>query len=294
MKNIAGTPYPTGGATSGVYLNYTTVSGTKTMVGGGLYVKGDAQVTLSTSGASAQVFTITQGSTTTTMTVDPVANTTVVRSGSTTLTLVGVPKDLSVSPPQPGTMIYVDGNITSLRGPGQGVAAVQDGAAITITALNDVNITGDVVYKTEPVTTTQNQVPGTPVDTPIPGNDKNQDIGIFTANGNIVLSSPYSNSNLQVDGSLAAIGGSCASSKCGFTVNGYINTFNNIGGQIQTNIFAANMNTQNTYYDRRYTSRAGFAPPWFPSTTITGTAATYTSPPILTVQRTQWVSSSGQ
>jgi hypothetical protein len=288
MKNIAGTPYPTGGATSGVYLNYTTVSGTKTMVGGGLYVKGDAQVTLSTSGASAQVFTIT------TMTVDPVANTTVVRSGSTTLTLVGVPKDLSVSPPQPGTMIYVDGNITSLRGPGQGVAAVQDGAAITITALNDVNITGDVVYKTEPVTTTQNQVPGTPVDTPIPGNDKNQDIGIFTANGNIVLSSPYSNSNLQVDGSLAAIGGSCASSKCGFTVNGYINTFNNIGGQIQTNIFAANMNTQNTYYDRRYTSRAGFAPPWFPSTTITGTAATYTSPPILTVQRTQWVSSSGQ
>jgi hypothetical protein len=294
LKNISGTPYPSGGATSGVYLNYQSVSGTNTIAGGGLYVKGDAQVTLSTSGTSGQVFTIRQGSTTTTMTVNPVANTTVVQSGSTTLTLAGVPKDLSVTPPQPGTMIYVDGTITSLSGPGQGVGAVQDGAAVTITALNDVNITGDVVYKTEPVTVTQNQVPGTPIDTLIPGNDHNQDLGIFTANGNIVLSSSYSNHNLQVDGSQAAIGGSCASNKCGYLVNGFIDTFNNIGGQIQTNIFSANMNTQNTYYDRRYTARAGFAPPWFPSTTITGTASTYTSPPILTVQRTQWVASSGQ
>jgi len=294
LKNITGTAYPTGGATSGVYLNYQNVSGQLTMAGGGLYVKGDAQVTLSTSGSSAQVFTITQGSTTTTMTVDPVANTTVVTSGSTTLTLSGVPTNTSVVPPQPGTMIYVDGTITSLRGPGQGVGAVQDGAAITIVALNDVDITGDVVYKTEPVTVTQNQIPGTPVATLIPGNDKNQDLGIFTANGNIVLSSPYSNQNLQVDGSQAAVGANCASNKCGFLVSGCINTFNNVGGQIQTNIFGACMNTQNTYYDRRYSTKAGFAPPWFPATTVTNTAAATTSPPVLTVQRTNWVASSGQ
>jgi len=71
-----------------------------------------------------------------------------------------------------------------------------------------------------------------------------------------------------VDGSLAAIGSGCASSSCGFTVSGYINTFNNVGGQIQSNIFSANMQTENTYFDRRFTAKANFAPPWFPSTTL--------------------------
>jgi len=201
LQTVSGTPYPKNGATSGVYLNYQSAYGQNTWGGGGLYVEGNAQITLSTSGSSAQVFTITQGSTTTTLTVDPVANTSVVQSGSTTLNLTGVPTNNSLSPPIAGTMIYVDGTITSMSGPGQGVPAIQDGAAVTIVALGDIDITGDVIYKTEPVTVTQNQIPGTPVATLIPGNDKDQDLGIFTANGNIVLSSPYSNHNLQVDGS---------------------------------------------------------------------------------------------
>jgi hypothetical protein len=67
-----------------------------------------------------------------------------------------------------------------------------------------------------------------------------------------------------------------------------------VGGQIQTNIFAACMNTQNTYYDRRYSTVPGFAPPWFPATTVTNISATVTSPPMITPQRTNWISSSGQ
>ena len=124
-------------------------------------------------------------------------------------------------------------------------------------------------------------------DTLIPANNTNQVLGVFTASGNIQLSSPYSNNNLQVDGSLAAIESSCASSSCGFTVSGYINTFNNVGGQIQTNIFGANMSTENTWFDRRFTSLAGFMPPWFPSTTITqgGPLPTNTTP---SVQRVSW------
>jgi Tfp pilus assembly protein PilX len=303
MKTVTGTPYPTGGASSGVYLNYSTnpTTGQLTINGGGLYVEGNANIGLSTSGASAQVFTITQGSpvTTTTMVVDPVANTTVVSSQTgtgpvTTLSLSGVPTNLSLNPPQSGTMIYVDGTITSMSGPGEGVGAIQDGSAVTITALGDINITGDVIYKTEPVTMTQNQIPGTPVATLIPGNDHNQDLGIFTANGSIILSSPYPDDNLQVDGSQAVIGNSCASWSCGFYVNGCINTFNNVGGQIQTNIFGACLNTENTYYDRRYTSRVNFAPPWFPSTTITNTAATTTVAPTITPQRLGWVATTGQ
>jgi hypothetical protein len=223
-----------------------------------------------------------------------VANTTVVTSGGTTLTLAGVPTNLSATPATQGTMIYVDGTITSLAGTGEGAAAIQDGANVTIVAQNDVNITGDVRYKTEPVTEAANQIPSTPVDTLIPGNDKNQDLGIFTANGNIILSSSYADDNLQVDGSQAALGSSCASSSCGFLVNGCINTFNNVGGQIQTNIFGACLNVENTYYDRRYNTKPGFAPPWFPGTTLSQNGSPTVGTPIMTMQRTSWVSSSGQ
>jgi len=189
-------------------------------------------------------------------------------------------------------MIYVDGAITSMSGPGEGVGAIQDGSAVSIVAVSDINITGDVVYKTEPVTMTQ--TPGTTVATLINGNDHNQDLGIFTANGNIILSSPYTDDNLQVDGAQAVIGQNCSSSSCGFLVNGCINTFNNVGGQMQTNIFGACLNTENTYFDRRYTSRPGFGPPWFPSATITNTSSSTTTPPTFTLQRTSWVASSGQ
>jgi hypothetical protein len=194
-------------------------------------------------------------------------------------------------------MLYVDGPIDSLSGLGQGAPAIQDGSQVTITANGQINITGDIVYKTEPVTTTQNQnVPGTnppccngdPVATLIPGHDNNQVLGIFTANGNIDLMSPYQNSNLQVDGALAPLqqGGQYC-----FTCNGgsqYINTFNNVGGQIQSGICGCNMNTENTYYDRRFSSRAGFAPPWFPATTIKSSTsiAPVTVP---TVQHVQWL-----
>ena len=274
LKDVNQNAYPATGSSGGVYLNYVTnpSTGALTMAGGGLYVQGNASILLTAQTGPApsndpqQVISITQGSTTTTMTVDPVANTTVVSSGTTTLTLAGVPANCSnfgappnpkATPPSfcttvpsltsgstPGTMVYVNGTITSMSGPGQGVGAIQDQSAVTISALGDVNITGDVVYKTEPVTTTQNQIPGAPaVATLINGNDHNQDLGIFTANGNIILSTPYSNGNLEVDGAQAVIGQSCASNSCGFLVSGCINTFNNVGGQMQTNIFGACLST---------------------------------------------------
>lgn len=338
LQNINQQPYPTTGAASGVYLNYQNVNGTPTMAGGGLYIEGNASVELiaqtAANGDLQQVITITQGSTTTTMTIDPSANnglgSTVLNSGTTTLSLTGVPANCSGmgAPPNPkgtppsyctsltagstpGTMIYVDGTIISMSGPGEGQGAIQNGEAVTITALGDINITGDVVYQTEPVTTSPNQIPGAPVATLINGNDHNQDLGIFTANGSIYLSTSYADDNLEVDGSQAVIGANCASSSCGFYVgnsctggncvpwpagaeyNACINTFNNVGGQIQTNIFGACLNTENTYFDRRYTSRPGFAPPWFPATTITSTSSSPTTQTI-TLQRTAWVASSGQ
>jgi Tfp pilus assembly protein PilX len=317
LKDISGTSYPTTGASSGVYLPYSCIGSpcTNTVDGGGIYVEGSASVLLSigndTSGNPTQSYTITQGSTTTTITTDVGANTTTVQSGSTTLTLAGVPTYCStIAPPppigtctsglagsSPATMLYVDGTINSLSGPGQGIPAVQDGSQITITANGNIDLTGDLIYKTEPVTVTDNQiVPGAnppccngdPVATLIPGNDKNQVLGIFTANGNINLMSPYSNNNLQVDGTQAPL--QKGSTWC-FTCTGYINTFNNVGGQIQSGICGCDMSTENTYFDRRLTSRAGFAPPWFPATTVTTTttSATQATTIVSTVQHVQWV-----
>lgn len=296
LKNISGTAYPTGGAISGVYLPYSSVSGVNTVSGGGIYVEGDASsVQLSTGtdllGNPTQIFTITQGATSTTITTDLAANLTTVKSGITTLALAGVPRNLNLSSPTPATMLYVDGNIgnnsgtaNGLSGPGQGVPAIQDGAAVTVTAKNNITITGDILYKTEPVTFAQNQIPGTPPDTLIPGSDKGQELGIFTATGNIDLNNQQSNSNLEIDASLATI----SQSGNGSVVNtgSGINTLNIVGGRIQNSIADINSSTRNVFFDRRFAPGSGKAPPWFPSTTLSAASASITT--VASVQRVNW------
>ena len=51
-------------------------------------------------------------------------------------------------------MVYVDGTMY-FQGPGEGQGAVQDNAMITLTSAGDAIATGDVLYKTEPVTIPQ-------------------------------------------------------------------------------------------------------------------------------------------
>lgn len=290
LRDATGAAYPKNGNTTGVFLPYTVNNqGIATFSGGGIYVEGNANVTLSTSGA-AQVYTIVQNGTTSTITINNSTNTTVFTSGGNTVNISGVPvmKDANGNITGDSTMLYVDGNINSLTGPGQGVPAINDGTALTITAAGSVNITGDILYKTEPVTLTQTTDPNTgqtvPADTLIPANNNGQSLGIFTATGNINLQNNQSNGNLEIDASLATIsqGGS------GGLVNtgNAINTLTIVGGRIQNTIQNINTTTRNVYFDRRYGQ--GLAPPWFPSTSITtapGTPPTFTT----SVSRTQWV-----
>jgi hypothetical protein len=42
-------------------------------------------------------------------------------------------------------MLFVDGNITSLSGPGEGIPAIQNNTALTITAADNVAVTGDTL-----------------------------------------------------------------------------------------------------------------------------------------------------
>jgi len=288
LRDINGAAYPMSG-TAGVYLGYTqTVSGgvtTNTMSGGGILVEGSAAVTLtsSTSGADpVQVYTITNNGTTTTVTIDITAKTTTVVSGAKTTIITGVP---SVQGGGEATMVYVDGNITSLSGPSSG-PAIQDGYATTVTANGNITITGNILYKTEPVTMTQNQIPNTPADTLIPGNSNGQVLGIFTANGNVNLNVPTSGQNLEIDASIATI----SQNGSGGIVNtgNQINTLNIVGGRIQNTIQNINSLSRNVFFDRRF-SQGNFAPPWFPSTTIAGTPSDSVTAVVPSVQRTQWV-----
>jgi Tfp pilus assembly protein PilX len=289
VKNIAKSPYPASGTSSGVYLPYSVnpTTGVATITGGGIYVQGNAAVQLSLSGASGQTYTITQGGTTTMVTINNTLNTTTVVSGGTTLNIVGVPTQndpATGAVTRDATMLYVNGNITSLSGPGQGAPAVQDGTALTITAAGSVTITGDILYNKEPVTTTQNQVPGAPADTLIPANNSGQVLGIFTGNGDIQLKNGQSNGNLEIDASLAMI----SNNGTGGLVNvgNQINTLSIVGGRIQNQIKNIGATTRNVFFDRRF-AQNNFAPPWFPSTTVQ-TSGSNSATLTTTVQRTNW------
>jgi hypothetical protein len=258
-----------------------------TFNGGGITIQGDAAVVLAPSGAAGQIYTITQGSTTTTITIDPSAKTTLISiNGKAPLTISGVPQQYD---PATGgvmgydTMLYDSGSITSLSGPGQGKAAINDGTALTITAANNVTITGDVLYKSEPVTLTASGT--TAADMLIAGNNHGQALGIFTAKGDIQLSNTQSNGNLEIDASLATI----SQGGTGGLVNtgNAINTLVIVGGRIQNALKNINATTRNVLFDVRY-ANGTFSPPWFPSTSLTlgGLKSANMNAPI--VQRLQW------
>jgi Tfp pilus assembly protein PilX len=288
LRTGSGTAYPATGSvpSTGVYLPYSTSTAvcgagkSPCMTGGGIFVQGSATSVVVKPGSttSQQTYVIVQGGVTTTVTVDQAANTTTING----TVINGVPENDSTGTPSPATMLYVNGSINALSGPGEGKAAVQDSTALTITAANDITITGDILYKTEPVTTG-----GATPDTLISGNDHGQVLGIFTANGNVNLANTQSDNNLEVDASIAEIsaGGS----------GGLINTGNAIsqltivGGRIQNTIQNINTTTRNVWFDRRFAS-GNFAPPWFPSTVVSTTPpASDTAALTSSFQRTQWI-----
>jgi hypothetical protein len=313
LKTLSGTPYPSGGTTNnGVYLPYTTSGGTNTMSGGGIYVEGNASSVVLTATTPSvgpqknhplQVITIQQTNggttTTTTVTLDLASasnggqTTTVqqqVGSGTpTSMTIQGVPQNFAATPPTESAMLYVDGNINSLSGPGQGQAAIQDTSAMTVTAANNVVVTGDVLYKTPPVTTTQNEtvngVTYPNVDTLIPGNNNGQVLGIFTASGDVQMNDKQSNGNIELDASIAMISQNGSGGWSGTSGNN-MNTVTLVGGRIANIAKTCYCNSRNLYFDQRFAAGA-FSPPWFPSTTLS-TGSNVVDPYTATTVRTGW------
>ncbi len=302
LKSITGA-VPSSSST-GVYIPYCITScptGTLpgTIYGGGFYIKDTGSVTTNVQLSLAmvasnpvQIYTITQGTTVTTITLNINANTTTVTQSSPTATplvLTGVPLNKTGATPTEGAMLYVDGTISSLSGPGQGTASIQDYYGTTIAANGNINVTGDLIYNHEPVTKNTS-------DTLVSGADFNQVLGIFTANGDIVWSSSYSGHNLEIDATMAAINSSCTSSSsqsiCGFATSGTLGTVTIVGGRIESSAHSVSLSAVNTYFDRRFTARPGFAPPWFPSTTLPMNDIQNASVPAISAlppQRLTWV-----
>lgn len=303
LKDSSGNYTYSSSTTSGVFV---AADSHNNITGGGIWVQGDASVTLSYSGSTSQVYTISQGSnpsTVTTVTITPGSTvgsgTTVVQTGTATPTSFnGVPtqNDPVTRQVTDAVLLYSTGNITSLSG------TVQDNTGITVTAAKNITITSNLTYKTPVVNTCPT---GSPAGC-VPGSQTSaaatarQTLGIFTAGGSVLLDPATSQSNpspdIEVDASIMASkdnGGDCdygntCTGVLGITTGTNIGTLTIAGGRIQSRAMIYtdsnhSIASRDVYFDQRYNGT--FAPPFFPRPTqTTGSPGTVT-----TIQRTGWV-----
>ncbi len=309
LKTAHGTVYPATGSppSTGVFMPYTVSGSTKTLNSnaGGIFVQGSASqlvlstatVTVSGSPHTEQIIQVTQGTggsaVTTTITLDLTGGTTRMTdtSGNDTGIMSGLPTNLNNSPATEACMVYVSGNISSntssstptgLSGPSSG-PAIANGSAVTVVSTGEIDVTGSLTYATEPVTLNTADTLVSPSPTNV--------LGIYTSGGNLDIKPPSSVTNFEIDASMAEIS---AGSSYGMEVAwNNITNLNIVGGRVQNEALSgASLTTRNIYFDKRFSS--GFAPPWFPTTTITTTTSNTAVPAAPVANRTSWVNSSAQ
>jgi hypothetical protein len=116
-------------ATNGVYLGGDSLSGKMT---GGIYVKGDAGITLSVQPGNIAQYSFTQGSDSWTVQLNNTTNqTTIQKNAGTVSTYTGLPNGL----------LFVDGKVSSLAG------TLQKDTQLTVAATGDVIITNHLLYE---------------------------------------------------------------------------------------------------------------------------------------------------
>ena len=227
---------------------------------GGIYVKGDIGVTLSVSGGNP-VYTIVQGSTTKQITVNYASNQTTVQTvGGGSTTYNGVPDGVDHA----GTIIHVDGNVTSFSG------TVQSQTEVTLSVRDNVTITNNVRYEDyTPGSGTAGQADYVP---PTAEGTTNL-LGLISWQGNVRIGTSAPD-DVEIHGSVLAQNGI-------FTVVNYNDTgvgprgaATLLGGTITNNYGAFGLFNgttgqfisgygRNFIYDSRM--EVGNAPPYFPS-----------------------------
>ena len=246
--------------------NGTYLPRSGTQMTGGIYVQGDANVTLSIV-AGNQVYTIQDGSGTSTITVNTVTNTTTLVKNNIPTVLTGVPNG----------QLYVSGNITGLGGPARTAGslptplptstvpaiippAIASATALNVAAGGQVKISGDLTYQ----------------DNPIANPNAKNILGVISGTGNINIASTAP-SDIYIQGALLT-----GTAGTGLGVDNY-NTIGNKGGihllgslAESTDQIRALANgsggvatgyADDFNFDQRFASGA-VSPPFFPATTV--------------------------
>jgi hypothetical protein len=210
---------------------------------GGIYVNGDASVSLSVPAAGIAQYTITQGSNTWTVQVNNAANqTSIKQNAGPPTTYAGLPNG----------MLFVDGKVTGLAG------TLQRDSQLTVAATSDVTITGHLMY--------ENFTAGSP---PKAEGTTNL-MGILSWNNGIHIGTSAPN-DITIHATLMApIGQVIVDNYDTTAVRG---TATILGGVIEDSYGAFGISSggsivhgyaRNFIYDKRMAQ--GMAPPYFPTT----------------------------
>lgn len=270
-----------GSVPNGIYvpvtdLNSNCRSDNNAPMKGGIYVQGNlSSLAMSVSGPTA-VYTLVQGATTTTVTVDRANNQTTVTSngwltppsgggcpgaapGPATRTFAGVPKGWQGPGNPNATMIFVNGNVNALSG------TLQQNEQTTIAASGSITISGNVQYQTPPN-------PADATSNPV------NVLGLYASGGDIIIG-PTAPNNVTIQAVLMA--GNMSS---GYNSSVYVQNYNTgsprgsvnlLGGLIEKyygpfGTFNPQTGQQQTGYGRAFTydtrMSRGFTPPYFPTT----------------------------
>jgi hypothetical protein len=208
---------------------------------GGIYIRGDAAITLSADSDTA-IYTITRLGPTTTVTVNYAAEQTVVRVGGTSTTFTGVPNG----------MIFTDGSLTSLSG------TVQRNSRVTVAATGDILITNHLRY--------EHYTAGTGSNPPSAEGTRNI-LGILSWNGNVRIGTMAPN-DISVHATVMTPNGEFRVDNHDSGAPRGIATI--LGGVIEDTYGAfGTFGARNTGYGRNfvYDTRMarGMAPPFFPT-----------------------------
>jgi hypothetical protein len=230
------------GTSASSYSNGVYIGASGGAMKGGIYVNGNATISLSVPSSGVAGYTIVQGSTSSTVKVNYASNQTTFQVGSNPSTsYTGVPNG----------MLFVDGTVNSLAG------TVQRDTQLTVAATNDVLITNNITYENYTAGSTPS-AEGT-----------NNVLGVLSWNGNVRITSAAPN-DINIYATVMAPNGQ-------FTVDNYGSgsprgTATILGGVIENTYGAFGTFSQNnlsTGYGRNfvYDTRMGrgMAPPFFPT-----------------------------
>lgn len=216
--------------------------------GGGIYIQGDASITLGKDSLGRAVYTITQGNNTYIFTIDTQNNKTYVKIGSQTIEINKIPNGV----------IYVNGSVTSIKG------LVQKDQKLTVVATNTITITHHLTYEDDP----RNNPNAVNV------------LGLLAEKGNIILNPLNNDGSVLWDPNIHAVlmAPNGVVQVANYNTRTPAGDVHLLGGIISKNYGAFGTFTtdrngnpipqsgygRDFWYD--YRMRTGYAPPYFPTT----------------------------